>query len=188
MPAFWNPNSLHYVIDWSAWATFVVGIAAVIGAFIIGLRQVGIAARQAETMERQTLIADKIANIERIKLRTELYDRRVMIFTTIDNYIDISSDNDGIVSKQLKTDLYRAISLAPYVLGNDIAEIGKKVARLAQTLQYNSIKLNDAKDEQYRAEIIESIITTKDDMYHLRNLLRSTIDTYINITNIASEI
>lgn len=67
-----------YDIDWQAWATLATGIMAVIGAVIVGLRQVKIS-------ERQTAILDRQAGIEEAKLRADLFERRMETYeVTVD--------------------------------------------------------------------------------------------------------
>lgn len=54
---------------WGAGATLATGIAAVAGAVIVGLKQVGISSRQTRILERQV-------ELERAKLALELYEKR----------------------------------------------------------------------------------------------------------------
>ena len=131
--SFWNPNSLHYVIDWSAWATLVVGIAAVVGAVLIGqmqaaisLKQAEIAERQAHIMERQTGIAEQQAETERTRLRAELYDRRVVVFAGIEQYLADSSSCDGVVSNEVRDGLFKSLAVATFLMGSDVDRLGKE--------------------------------------------------------------
>ena len=80
------------VIDWNAfdWPTFgslmqalsgaVVGGFAVLGAYKVGLRQVGITSRQADIAASQTDILAQQVAIETKRLAHELYERRYKTF------------------------------------------------------------------------------------------------------------
>jgi hypothetical protein len=187
MPAFWNPNSLHYVIDWSAWATLVVGIAAVIGAFVIGLRQVGIAARQAditfrqaEIMDRQTDIAERQAETERTRLRAELYDRRVVVLTAIENYLSSMSTNRGVPPSDVSDRLYRSMSIAPFLLGEDAEILCRKLINTAAILRY-ATDLLDSRGSDSDEELIERVMNIYYEVDLLRSELRDLMNKYLNL-------
>ncbi len=58
---------------WEAFATLVTGLAAVGAALVVGLRQLGIADRQREILERQV-------GFDEMKLRADLFDRRFRVY------------------------------------------------------------------------------------------------------------
>lgn len=87
MPIHWE------TFDWPSFATLATGFAAVIGATLIGLKQAGIARRQADITERQVMIAghqneilERQTRLEEIRLRSELYDRRMIIYEQAQEY------------------------------------------------------------------------------------------------------
>jgi len=74
------------VIDWTAFtweafATLATGLAAVIAAFVVGLRQAAISQRQALILDRQVALAETA-------LRGELYDRRIAIYDAVAESIE----------------------------------------------------------------------------------------------------
>jgi len=69
------PMQLDY-LSWEAFATLV----AVIAAFIVGRRQVGIAARQTDIQTEQTRIQNRLADLEELKLRQALFDARYQVY------------------------------------------------------------------------------------------------------------
>lgn len=185
---FWDPNSLHYVIDWSAWATLVVGIAAVVGAVVIGLRQANIAERQAtisnrqaHIMERQTAIAAQQAETEQTRLRAELYDRRVVIYAGIERYLIDASSDDGKVSNEVRQELYNSISVASFLLDDEISSIGRKVMQVSASLRGNMRRLENLTDESLRDGLFERIEANNDDLAHLHIKLREHMTKYLKL-------
>ncbi|MDX9974340.1 MAG: hypothetical protein RBU21_15250 [FCB group bacterium] len=73
---------------WEAAATFFGGFAALFVGFaaVGGAIQVG--ARQAAIMEKQTEIAATQVELERLKLRSDLYDRRMEIYGATRDWFD----------------------------------------------------------------------------------------------------
>jgi hypothetical protein len=59
--------------SWEAFATLATGFAAVIAAMIVGLRQSGIADRQAQILQTQV-------GLDSLKLRSDLFDRRFAVY------------------------------------------------------------------------------------------------------------
>ena len=62
----WNAEATATL--WSAGATFLTGIAAVIGAVVVGLRQADIQNQQARIAERQNKILDRQVALEELRL------------------------------------------------------------------------------------------------------------------------
>ncbi|WP_183937055.1 hypothetical protein [Sphingomonas sp. BK481] len=186
--SFWNPNSLHYVIDWSAWATLVVGISAVIGAVLIGkkqaaiaLMQAGISDRQARIMERQTEIASRQADTEHTRLRAELYDRRVIVYAGIERYLIDASMDDGKVSNEVRQSLFNSISVSSFLLDDDVASLGRKILRVSSSLRSNMRKLEKLTDEALRDEIYERIDLNNDELTFCHTELRNHMTRYLKL-------
>lgn len=186
--SFWNPNSLNYVIDWSAWATLVVGIAAVIGAVLIGkkqaaiaLKQAGISDRQAHIMERQTEIAGRQADTEHTRLRAELYDRRVIVYAGIERYLIDASMEDGKVSNEVRQDLFNSISVASFLLDEDVASLGRKILQVSSSLRANMRRLEKLTDETLRDALFEKIELNNDDLTSCHVELRNHMTRYLKL-------
>jgi hypothetical protein len=64
--------------DWPSFATLATGLAAVIGAVVIGLRQMRIT-------ERQNLVAE-------MALKAELFDRRLAVYAATNNFLRATID------------------------------------------------------------------------------------------------
>lgn len=60
---------------WEAFATLFTGVAAVVGATVIGWRQ-------SQIMAKQTAISEKQAEIEKLNHRSEQFDRRMKVYET----------------------------------------------------------------------------------------------------------
>jgi hypothetical protein len=65
---------------WEAFATLVTGLSAVAAATFVGLRQVGIASRQSQILDRQVALAD-------LGLREKLFERRFAIYEATKIYL-----------------------------------------------------------------------------------------------------
>jgi len=80
--------------SWEAFATLFTGVAAVVGASIIGWRQ-------SEIMAKQTAIAERQAEIEKLSHRSEQFDRRLKVYETAVEWLrefwqhgEAAKDND----------------------------------------------------------------------------------------------
>lgn len=69
-----------YSFTWEAFATLFAGIAAVVGAVYVGVRQVGISRAQKDIAGRQTEILAKQVGLDELKLRAELFDKRFAVY------------------------------------------------------------------------------------------------------------
>lgn len=73
--------------DWPSFATLASGLAAVIGAVVVGSKQVGIARRQADITDKQADILDRQVKLEEAKLRAELFQRRLTTFEATADFV-----------------------------------------------------------------------------------------------------
>ncbi|MFY7838179.1 MAG: hypothetical protein ACOVQ0_18060 [Novosphingobium sp.] len=73
--------------DWPSFATLTSGLAAVIGAVVVGLKQVGIARRQADITDKQADILDRQVKLEAAKLRADLFQRRLATFEATADFV-----------------------------------------------------------------------------------------------------
>jgi len=65
---------------WEAFATLMTGVLAVGAAVYVGRRQTKI-------MDEQTAIAKRQVDLEHLKLRADLFDRRMAVFETTDRWL-----------------------------------------------------------------------------------------------------
>lgn len=72
---------------WEAFAALVTGLAAVVAAVVVGLRQARIQLVQARISSKQTEILDKQVRLEELKLRNELFDRRFDVYRKTQFYL-----------------------------------------------------------------------------------------------------
>ena len=80
-----------HAFTWEAFATLVTGLAAVIGAVWIGLRQVAITRRQTKIADRQTSILAYQAEIADLAVRSDLFERRFEVYDRIDRFLTEAS-------------------------------------------------------------------------------------------------
>jgi hypothetical protein len=72
---------------WEAMAILLTGAGAVIGAVVVGLRQASISERQATISERQAEIQEHLGNIEALKVRADLFERRQVIYRATNDWL-----------------------------------------------------------------------------------------------------
>lgn len=72
---------------WEGVSTLVAGFLAVGGATIVGLRQTGIMKKQVAIARRQTDIQEGLANIEGLKLKSDLFDRRFEVYDAVRRWL-----------------------------------------------------------------------------------------------------
>jgi hypothetical protein len=68
--------------DWQSFSTLATGLAAVIGAVVVGLRQAKITERQANIQERQVAL-------EAMNLKAELFERRLSIYNAALDFLGL---------------------------------------------------------------------------------------------------
>lgn len=66
--------------SWEALATLVTGLAAVIAAMLVGLRQAGIADRQSRILARQV-------GLDELALRAELFEQRFAVYEGVRKFL-----------------------------------------------------------------------------------------------------
>lgn len=115
--------------SWEAFATLVTGVAAVVGATIVGLRQVGIQKRQADIQEKQVEIA-------RLEVAASLFDRRMEVYSSVAMVAgSIMSGTDPTVA--MRIDMLKAMDRSYFLFKEEAV---KKIARLHSLfLRYEAI-------------------------------------------------
>lgn len=107
-----HPEILPFVIAWDAWATFAVGTAAVVGAYRVGLRQVG-------TAERQANIAAAMVEQEQLKLRAEQFEKRSSVYSDIREYGRCAL-HDAEIPADVQDRFFKALNVTRFLFGEDI--------------------------------------------------------------------
>jgi hypothetical protein len=148
----------------------------------IAERQAKISDRQAHIMERQTGIAAQQAETEQTRLRAELYDRRVIIYSGIESYLIDASSDDGKVSNEVKQELFKSISVASFLLDDEISSIGRKVMQVSASLRANMRRLDKLTDELEREGMFDKIEANNDDLSRLHIALRSHMTKYLKLS------
>lgn len=143
------PTWLPWRIDWGAWATFAVGIVAVVGAVKVGRRQGDIADRQNRILENQI-------EVEAAKLRADLYDRRAeMLRQVIEHMANVMSEKHNPEAAQA---FYSVLSSSPFIFGKDVEDVVKDIHDSTISLQFAKLRLGQAKTEQ-EAEIAKDAVS-----------------------------
>lgn len=119
----------RWKFDWPSFATLATGAAAVIGAVWIGTKQVGItneqvriADRQSEIMAAQANIMQQQVDIQHITLKSELYDKRIKVFTEIRDYAQTLSNPGMKINLEIKDSLLIALESCKFLFDDEIYE------------------------------------------------------------------
>lgn len=99
---------------WEAFATLVTGLSAVLGAILIGLRQVVIQRRQTEIQLRQT-------RLQEAELRAGLFDRRYRVFERTAQFLGEILRHADDPSPETQREFSIAIGESRFLFGPDVA-------------------------------------------------------------------
>ncbi|HCQ52698.1 MAG TPA: hypothetical protein DIV82_00360 [Brevundimonas diminuta] len=146
----------------TASATFLAGMSAVIGALVVGLRQVEITAKQAGAAERQTEIQEKQAEIlkaqtdilegqltlDRHRAKADLFDRRLAVYVASRDWLDelLRTGNapNGQIHVNFAAAMDRAVFLFPNAVSDHLHELYDESVALRFQMNRNLFK-RDAK-------------------------------------------
>lgn len=74
-------------ISWEAAATLITGLGAVVAAGAVGWRQTEIMKEQAKIQRDQLLIEDAGRKLEELKIKTDLFDRRMAVYQVANEWL-----------------------------------------------------------------------------------------------------
>lgn len=172
-----RPETLPFEIIWEAWATLGVGIAAVIGAFKIGIKQAKIA-------EKQTKILQSQVDQDRLQLRADLYDRRVAIYSAIKDYAFRASTGNA-VPMDVQRPFYEALNASRFLFGPELQAWIQELHEVAIALQvfhqraYGNVA--NATDEMF-----DRIALKQDELNRLLAQLDARFDPYLGFEEASS--
>jgi hypothetical protein len=160
---------------WEAFATLATGLAAVGGATYVGIKQVGISKRQTAILNRQV-------ELQAHSLRSDLFDRRYVIFEATENLLrDIAQSGDHPESRLLG-EFYSAMSKSRLLFHSDVYDgLTKILTRVFDFKEKKtaSDKFNRANDkfdhklteqEQEAHEWLSDRLVTLPDLFRELNL------------------
>lgn len=137
---------------WQAFATLATGFAAVGGATFVGLRQHDLIRYQASVAERQAATAESAAQVARLKLRADLFDKRMAVYAAMMAYLRaaLSTNTEKIWDETPR--LAEQLVYAQFLFSNDITERLKLAVNECDTL-------HDAKLERKEGRAAERDVT-----------------------------
>jgi hypothetical protein len=107
------------VTDWPGYAqaaaTLLAGLAAVVAAVIVGLRQAGIARTQAEISRRQTEILGRQVLLDELKNRSDVFDRRFAIYQATVKLLSEVMVHAAKASGDTERDFLRALDQSKFL-------------------------------------------------------------------------
>lgn len=118
---------------WEAFATLLTGLAAVVAAVIVGLRQAAIQREQVAVAARQTKILDRQTALAELTLRNDLFEKRHDVYRATKNLLIKAVQNGGWVSynDSIRHDFLIAMDKATFLfrpsVKNDLQVIWEKV-------------------------------------------------------------
>jgi hypothetical protein len=140
---------------WEAFATLATGAAAVGGATFIGLRQLkitgqqaGIAARQTDVASRQADILEHQVQVDRAKLRADLFDRRLAVYKACKAYIRgaMSVRAEFDTSFELAQELGTQLEQAEFLFAGEVRELLRRAANEADDLLAERETMRDLRE------------------------------------------
>lgn len=155
------------MINWTAfdWPTFgalsqalsglFVGIAAVVGAVKVGLKQSAIAARQADITERQTLIMEKQVDLDSKNLAHQLYERRFAMYQSAADFLVTSTPSTCVeVDRESQMTFLKSMMecrfLFPPTVFEQMRELNfniEKTIAIRHRLKENKYEFSDSRDQ-----------------------------------------
>lgn len=154
---------------WQAFATLATGFAAVGGATFIGVRQHGLVREQAQIAKRQADTAEASAIVAKLKLRADLFERRLEVFHAIHAYLKSALSSDLEKIWDATPELDRQLVRAKFLFSNEIT------SQLEAAID-DSNELNDKKYQKSEArEAGEETAELLKEIRQLRKNLRTRI-------------
>ncbi|MGH7025878.1 hypothetical protein [Brevundimonas sp.] len=114
-------------ISWEAAATLATGFAAVAAAWCVGKNQIAI-------QKRQTRIQHELQKLEALKIKTDLFDRRMTVYLAIDSWL-AEWVLRGEVRKETEIAFYKAHDQATFLFGPEVRSAFLDWYRAAQVLR-----------------------------------------------------
>lgn len=105
----WNSFS------WEAFATLAAGFGAVIAATVIGVRQTGIADRQARILERQVAL-------DELRLRSDLFDRRWAVYEATREFLAEIMRHAAEPKQELQHEFLMSMNEASFLFHPKVSE------------------------------------------------------------------
>lgn len=102
-------------LSWEAFATLLTGLAAVVAAVIVGLRQAAIQREQVAVAARQTQILDRQTALAELSLRKDLFEKRYEVYRATNNLLVKALQEGGFVD-------YNDPIQQPFLMAKDAAK------------------------------------------------------------------
>jgi len=145
-----DPDALATLI--SGILTAVVGLGAIGGAVVVGIKQAGITARQADIADRQTAILQAQVEVEQKRIAHELYERRYKAFdTSVAVILAVLQGNLDELPEKARNDFLVAMQesrfLFPSTVYDELDDIWKKA--VAATSLNRKMRMDHARTGAY---------------------------------------
>lgn len=159
-----HPETLPFAIAWDAWATLAAGSAAVVGAYRIGLRQIA-------TAERQTEIANRQVDQQRLQIRADLYDRRVAVYSAIREYAYRASTGN-VVPSDVQRSFFEALNGSRFLFGAELQGWVQELHTVAVRLQVANERIT-----RTHGAVTDEMLTAVEQRHDQLNAILSELDT-----------
>ena len=129
-------------LTWEAVSTFATGAMAVGAAIWVGRRQTNI-------LKQQTNISDAVRELESLKVKTELFDRRIAVYRAVEEWILAFHANDGFPENDIEHRYSKACAEASFLFEDNVVSTLNKWRRAANRYRAYKKRLEAIKDEEY---------------------------------------
>ena len=91
---FCSSNDEARAIIWAAIIGLAGGLLALVGAIVVGLRQSKILEQQTHIQRTQANLAESALDLEHLKVRSDLFDRRFSVYQAVRNWLIWTEENE----------------------------------------------------------------------------------------------
>lgn len=166
---------------WAAVIGLLIGLATVLAAYRVGIRQALIMSDQTKIQERQVVIAEHALDLELRKVNVDLFDKRFEVYESTRKFLSfmITHGNapgwnlsiEGVTSEaqmELQTNFLAAIDKARFLFGASVREGLEEILSWADNLHFQDWTENEPREgetaEQLRVRSINAYVSFRKKM------------------------
>lgn len=169
-----------------AYAAIIAAVIGLIGGLLAVAAAVVVGLRQSEILTRQTDVANRMAEVEELRLKSELYDRRIAVYTGVSQMIEFVQGHGrtprdkttgrlglGKNEAEIVNQFYAALSSAHFLFPSATNQELHNIAAMLFALDHHNeafAKLGEAKPEETESQMsarIEEMNRIKSDRFDL---------------------
>jgi hypothetical protein len=170
---------------WEAFSTLTAGLAAVVGATVVGIRQIRVTSKQSDIASRQADILAHQVEVDRAKLRADLFDRRLAVYKACKAYIREAMNLrvEFFINWQIQDELARQLEQAEFLFAGSVTDLLRKAANDADQLLTEREKLRDLRKNPGVEEILGRTIDSDRQAHLVRDMNTKLRDSLSGLSN-----